>query len=131
MESGLIFRVKEHRGCGIRAASYAAGPQTWIPEACVSLRIDDGSRKVWLRSFVHCFASEHVTFRNKLEADNWAFDAARAIIDRALPEFDPISSSRVPLCTNRMSKLVGLARRPLGVLRRMRVRASADFRRLS
>ena len=125
MESGVIFRTKEHRGCGIRAASYAAGPQTWVPEACVLLQTDDGSRKVWLRSFVHCFASEAVTFRNKLEADNWAFDAARAIIDRALPEFDPIASPRVPLCTNRMSKLVGLARRPLGVLRRFGVGARA------
>ncbi|MGE5217710.1 MAG: hypothetical protein ACM3SP_11975 [Chloroflexota bacterium] len=126
MESSLIFRVKEHRGCDIRAASYAAGPQRWIPEACVSLQTDDGSRRVWLRSFVHCFDSENITFRNKLEADNWAFDAARAIIDRALPEFDPISSPRVPLCTNHMSKLVGLARRPLKVLWRFGVVPWAD-----
>ncbi len=126
MESGFIFRTKEHRGCGIRAASYAAGPQSWIPEACVWLQTDDGSIKVWLRSFAHCFASEKVTFRNKLEADNWAFDAACAIIDRALPEFDAIFSPRVPLCTNPMRKLLGVVRRPLGVLRRIGVRAGAD-----
>jgi hypothetical protein len=55
--------------------------------------------------------SESVTFSNKIEADNWAFNAAQAIIDRALPEFDPPTSPRVPLRTSYVSRFFSLARR--------------------
>jgi hypothetical protein len=111
METGLIFRAKEHRGCGIRAASYRVGPQTWIPEACVSLQTGDSATRLWVRSFAHCFMCENVTFSNKIEADNWAFNAARIIIDKALPEFDPPPSPRVPLRTSYVSRFFALARR--------------------
>jgi hypothetical protein len=120
MEASLIFHAKEHRGCGIRAASFSVGPQTWIPEACVSLQTDDGARRLWVRSFAHCFMSQDVTFPNKIEADNWAFNAATAIIDKALPEFDSPSSSRVPLHTSSLSKILILAFRPFLVFRRIR-----------
>jgi len=119
METGLILRAKEHRGCDIRAASYKVGPRTWIPEACVCLETDDGARKLWVHSFAHCFASENVTFANKIEADNWAFNAARAIIDKALPEFDPPTSPRVRLRTSYLSKFVVGVRQRFLTLRKI------------
>jgi hypothetical protein len=119
IETGLIFRAKEHRGCGIRAASYRVGPQTWIPEACVSLQTDDGATRLWVRSFVHCFMSENVTFSNKIEADNWAFNAAEAIIDKALPEFEPPSSQREPLRASYVSRFFAVARRRFPSFRRI------------
>ena len=70
--------MRGDRGCGIQPASFKAGPKNWIPEACVSLQTDSGAKRLWVRSFVHCFASENVSFPNKIEADNWAMDAARA-----------------------------------------------------
>jgi hypothetical protein len=76
-----------HRGCGIRAASYALGPQAWLPEACMWLETESGLRRLWVRSFAHCFDAEKLTFPNKLDADNWALSAARMIIDRALEQF--------------------------------------------
>ena len=120
MESGFIFRSKEHRGCCIRAASFAAGPKTWVPDACVWLETEAGSIKIWVRSFANYFQNEKLTFRNKLEADNWAFSAARVIIDRALPEFDAISLPGVPRCTG---SVLSLLSRPLAVLRRIGARA--------
>jgi hypothetical protein len=92
-----------HRGCGIRAASYSVGPQSWLPEACVWLETEAGLRKLWVRSFAHCFNAEKLTFPSKLDADSWALGAARAIIDRALEQLasaivtstaDPAPSSR-------------------------------------
>jgi hypothetical protein len=75
-----------HRGCGIHAASYPVGPQSWLPEACVWLETEAGLRKLWVRSFAHCFDAEKLTFPNKLDADSWALGAARAIIDRAMEQ---------------------------------------------
>lgn len=75
-----------HRGCGIRTASYPVG-QSWLPEACVWLETEAGLRKLWVRSFAHCFDAEKLTFPNKLDADSWALGAARAIIDRAMEQF--------------------------------------------
>ena len=120
METGLIIRAKEHRGCGIRAASYRVGPQTWIPEACVSLQTDNGARRLWVRSFAHCFMSEKVTFPNKIEADNWAFTAARAIIDKAVPEFDQPRSLLLPRRSRSMSSFFAVARRQFSSFRRIR-----------
>lgn len=120
-DAGWYLRMKEHRGCGIRAVSYKAGPKSWIPEACVWLQTDSGARKVWVRSFAHCFASENVTFPNKIEADNWALNAARAIIDKALPDFEAHASPRIPLHTGHLDRLLVMARRPLAVLRRATV----------
>ncbi len=76
-----------HRGCGIRAASYPVGPQSWLPEACVWMETENGLRKLWVRSFAHCFDADKLIFPNKLDADSWALGAARAIIDRALEQF--------------------------------------------
>ena len=75
-----------HRGCGIRAASYPVGPEAWLPEACVWLETENGLRRVWIHSFAHCFDAEKLTFPNKLDADGWALGAARTIIDRALEQ---------------------------------------------
>lgn len=118
MEAGLLIRAKEHRGCGIRAASYSVGPHTWIPEACVSLQTDVGARRLWVRSFAHCFMSENVTFPNKIEADNWAFTAARAIIDKAVPEFDQPTSLRPPRRSRSLSRFFAVACRQLSSFRR-------------
>ena len=80
----LVIDSMKHRGCGIRTASYQVAPQAWLPEACVWLQTGNGLRRVWIHSFAHCFDAEKLTFTNKLEADDWALAAARAIVDRAL-----------------------------------------------
>jgi hypothetical protein len=116
-DPGLFFRSREHRGCDIRAASFKVGPRSWVPEACVHMPTDGGAMKLWVRSFAHCFAAENVTFTNKIEADNWAFSAARAIIDKALPDFDPPASPRTPLFTSRLDKFFKSALHPLSSLR--------------
>jgi hypothetical protein len=82
-DESLISHTLEHRGCGIRAASYEITPQSWLPEACVWLHTDAGHRKIWVHSFAHCFAAAELTFPNRLDADSWALVAARSIIDRA------------------------------------------------
>jgi hypothetical protein len=124
MEAGLLIRAKEHRGCGIRAASYSVGPHTWIPEACVSLQTDLGARRLWVNSFAHCFTTEIITFPNKIEADNWAINAARAIIDKAVPEFDQSRSLWLPRRSRSMSRFFAVACRQLSSFR-----SSHKFRR--
>jgi hypothetical protein len=88
-EVELISQTLEHRGCGIRAASYEICPESWLPEACVWLQTETGQQKVWVHSFAHCFAAEDLMFSNQLEADSWALAAAKKIIDRALEEDKP------------------------------------------
>ena len=88
-EAELISQTLEHRGCGIRAASYEICPESWLPEACVWLQTETGQQKVWVHSFAHCFAAEDLMFSNQLEADSWALAAAKKIIDRALQEDEP------------------------------------------
>jgi hypothetical protein len=117
-----FFAFKEHRGCNIRVASYEVGPQTWIPEACVSLSTDLGARKLWVRSFAHCFASDHITFNNRTEADHWALSAAQAIIDKALPEFNAIALPGI--------QRTDLRPRPVLRLKCLPVRVFDRFRRL-
>jgi hypothetical protein len=85
-EVELISHTSEHRGCGIRAASYEVQPCSWLPEACVWLQTETGRRKIWVHSFAHCFAAEDLTFSTQLDADCWALVAAKKIIDRALEE---------------------------------------------
>jgi hypothetical protein len=80
------LRSVKHRGCGIRAASYSVGPQSWLPEASVWLETESGLRRLWVHSFAHCFDAEKLTFSNKLDADSWALGAARTIIDRELEQ---------------------------------------------
>jgi len=96
----LVIDSMKHRGCGIRAASYEVEPQAWLPEACVWLHTETGLRRVWIHSFAHCFDAEKLTFANKLEADDWALGAARAIVDRAL---DKAESSAAP-CAAKTAK---------------------------
>jgi len=119
-EANAVFGTKEHRGCNIRVASYEANPQTWIPEACVSLNADLGSRKLWVRSFAHCFANENVTFNNRTEADHWAFSAAKVIIDKALPEISAATLPSVELSKKRPSGVQRIARLPVRALDRLR-----------
>jgi hypothetical protein len=87
-DESLISHTLEHRGCGIKAASYEITPQSWLPEACVWLHTDAGHRKIWVHSFAHCFAAAELTFPNRLDADSWALVAARSIIDRAFEELN-------------------------------------------
>jgi len=82
-DNDLISRTLEYRGCGIRAASYEVQTESWLPEACVWLCTEEGDRKIWVHSFSHCFAAEELTFPSKFDADRWALDAAKSIIDRA------------------------------------------------
>lgn len=121
-EANAFFGTKEHRGCNIRVASYEVRPRTWIPEACVSLNTDLGSRKLWVRSFAHCFASENVTFKNQTEADDWALSAAKVIIDKALPEISATTLPSVELATKSLSAVLRIAR--------LSVRALDHFRHL-
>jgi hypothetical protein len=116
----VILHSIKHRGCGIRAASYPVGPQSWLPEACVWLQTEKGLHRLWVRSFAHCFDAEKLTFQNKLDADSWALGAAQAIIDRALEQL----SSAVVSATNEPSTSVSaarrLARRSMQALRRFK-----------
>src|SRR5512139_2680181 len=68
-DESLFSNTLEHRGCGIRAASYEVAPTRWLPEACVWVRMETGARKIWVHSFAHCFAAEQLTFANKIDAD--------------------------------------------------------------
>lgn len=94
LEEVLVHPV-QHRGCGIRAASYAVGPQSWLPEACVWLETERGLRRLWVHSFAHCFDADKLTFPSKLDADSWALGAARTIIDRALEQWTAATASAV------------------------------------
>jgi len=114
-ETGSIFRTKEYKGCGIRAASYKMGPRGWVPEACFWLHTDDGWRRLWINSFAHCLAAQDLTFPNKIEADARAFSLARMLIDRTLPEFDRLTPHSRTHRPTYISKMLKLARRPLAV----------------
>ena len=113
-DTGAIFRIKEHKGCGIRAASYQIKPGKWVPEACFSVYTEAGWRQLWLQSFAHCFSMADRSYSNKIEADNWAFRMARTVIDKTLPEFDKHerpTAAKSPLLTC-FTKIWGIARRP-------------------
>ena len=97
----LVTESMKHRGCGVRPASYEVAPQVWLPEACVCLQTDTGIRRLWIHSFAHCFDAEKLTFSNKLEADDWALGAARAIVDRALDE----ATSAITTCCTENTRL--------------------------
>jgi len=107
-EAELISRTLEHRGCGIRAASYEIGPRSWLPEACVWLRAEGGRHKIWVHSFAHCFAAEDLTFSTRLDADSWALVAAKKIIDRALEE-RALAISLPPKSARSLSRLWRIA----------------------
>jgi hypothetical protein len=118
-EEMLIHSIN-HRGCGIRAASYAVGPQSWLPEACMWLETETGLRRLWVRSFAHCFDADKLTFPSKLDADSWALGAARTIIDRALEQ---LKSSVAPATAQSTQSTAGarrLVRNPLLALRRLK-----------
>jgi hypothetical protein len=123
MQSEQLSHSVNHRGCGIRAASYPVAPEKWLPEACVWLQTEAGLRRVWVRSFAHCFDAEKLTFANKLDADGWALGAARTIIDRALEQLAAsIASVAAPLPqpSEAPTKAWGFARHPLQALRRLK-----------
>ncbi len=87
LDSTDALNSQEYRGCGIRAVSYRAGADKWVPEACFWFRTRSGVRRLWIASFAHCFARPDLTFTHKMDADSWAFQLARELIDRTLPEF--------------------------------------------
>ena len=113
----LVIDSIQHRGCGIRAASYAVGPKSWLPEACVWLQTDSGSHRLWVHSFAHCFDAEKLTFPNKVDADGWALVAARTIIDRALGHLTSALPATLELPKSDWRQL---ARNPLRALRRLK-----------
>jgi hypothetical protein len=124
-DESLISHTLEHRGCGIRAASYEVCPRAWLPEACVWLRTETGQRRLWVQSFVHCFTAEQLTFPDRLAADSWAFVAAKLIIDRALPEPNSASPFFPHSRARHLSHIWRMARTSissLGHLRRSRPR---------
>lgn len=119
----LILDDVNHRGCGIRAASYEVGPQAWLPEACVWLRTEAGSRKLWVHSFAHCLGAEKLTFESKLDADNWALVAAQKVIDRALEQLGRVVLPPTPVTVeyrSRIQRLAHHARLALGRFKRLR-----------
>jgi hypothetical protein len=120
MTSQALSHSIEHRGCGIRAASYSVGPKAWLPEACVSLETDSGLRRIWVHSFAHCFDAEKLTFPNKLDADGWALVAARTIIDRALEQLKPPSTTAAHESAEAAVQRWAFARQPLLALRRFK-----------
>jgi hypothetical protein len=119
-EDSTISNAKEYRGCDIRVASHEVSPQTWIPQACVSLSTELGSKKLWVQSFAHCFSQENVTFNNRSEADHWARSAAMVIIDRALPEISAAALPSVQLVTKHIPRVVRSTPLPVRALDRLR-----------
>lgn len=117
-DQSLISNTLEHRGCGIRAASYEVEPTRWLPEACVWVRMETGARKMWVHSFAHCFAAEQLTFANKFDADSWALVAAKTIIDRAFEQPDSSRQNQKGPRANHLSRLWSLTRRSLSVRNR-------------
>jgi hypothetical protein len=116
----IILHSIKHRGCGIRAASYPVGPQSWLPEACVWLQTENGSHRLWVRSFAHCFDAEKLTFQSKVDADSWALGAAQTIIDRALEQLSAAAGSAVMEPARSVGPARRLARRSIQALRRFR-----------
>jgi hypothetical protein len=116
-ETAAIFRTKEHKGCGIRAASYQIKPGKWVPEASFSVYTESRWLQLWIQSFTHCFSMQELTCSNKIEADNWAFRMARTVIDRILPEFerDERSSKAKSRLVTRFTKMWGIARHPFSI----------------
>ena len=119
-DESLISNTLEHRGCGIRAASYEVAPTRWLPEACVWVRMETGARKIWVHSFAHCFAAEQLTFGNKLDADNWALVAAKSIIDRAVEQLDYSTQTRAGPRAKGFSRIWGFTRRSLSTPKRFK-----------
>jgi hypothetical protein len=120
LDASWIFRTQEHRGCGIREASYSVGPTSWVPEACVWLQTEDGWKRLWVNSFAHCFAAQDITFASQVEADHWAVLVARTIIDRTLTENNAPASLYASTSKRYFAKILGLARRPLSALGRIK-----------
>ena len=116
----VILHSIKHRGCGIRAASYPIGPKSWLPEACVWLQTEQGSHRLWVHSFAHCFDAEKLTFSNKLDADSWALGAAQTIIDRALEQLSSAVVATANESANSVSAARRLARRSIQALRRFK-----------
>jgi hypothetical protein len=112
-DESLISNTLEHRGGGIRAASYEVAPKSWLPEACVWVHMETGARKIWVHSFAHCFAAEELTFASKLDADCWALVTAKSIIDRAFEQPESSSPTRVGARANYFSRIWGLTCRSL------------------
>jgi hypothetical protein len=118
-DENLISHTLEHRGCGIKAASYEITPQSWLPEACVWLYTDAGHRKIWVHSFAHCFAAEELTFPNRLDADSWALVAARSIIDRAFEGLNLPAVGHTPQRVRKFSRVWKIARSSVTNLARL------------
>jgi hypothetical protein len=121
-DDSLVSNTLEHRGCGIRAASYEVAPTRWLPEACVWVRMESGARKIWVRSFAHCFAAEHLTFSNKIEADSWALVTAKSIIDRAVEQPDSSLDIRTRTRANRFSRIWRSTRSSLAMRLRLKTK---------
>jgi len=114
-QDGSILRTQEYKGCGIRAASYKVGPQDWVPEACLWMRTQTGSMRMWINSFAHCFETRELTFANETDADDCAFRLARRLIDKSLPDLNsntPLSRSRGTR-TAYLSRILQIARKSL------------------
>lgn len=120
MPSEELSHSINHRGCGIRAASYSVGPKAWLPEACVWLHTETGLRRVWVHSFAHCFDAEKLTFPNKLDADGWALGAAKTIIDRALEQWNAAAAPALPASAKASARRWTFARHPWLALRRFK-----------
>jgi hypothetical protein len=117
-DESLISSTLEHRGCGIRAASYEVAPESWLPEACVWFHMEPAAHKIWVHSFAHCFAAEQLRFPNKFDADNWALGAAKSIIDRAFEQLESSSQTRVGARASYLSRIWSLTRGSLATRHR-------------
>lgn len=117
-----ILDSQEYRGCGIRAVSYQAGANEWVPEACFWLRTRYGLRRLWIASFAHCFARPGLRFAEKIDADIWAFRLARELIDRTLPEFTDVTAKAGVREKSYVAKVMQIVRgrRTLHVVRESR-----------
>jgi hypothetical protein len=108
----------QYRGCEIRTASFEGAPGRWSPEACLVVKTEDGPRRLWVSSFMHCFGAENLTLGSQPAADKWALEAAEAIIDRAREKLELNSQGLPEPEVGYFSRMLSLTRQSFLDLRR-------------
>ncbi len=117
-DKSLADNHLEYSGCGLRTASFEVEAGRWQPQASLLVQTDNGPRKIWLSSFAHCFGAENLTFPSRVDADLWALDAAKAIVDRASEKLEVNRNGQPAQDAGYFSRMLSLTRQSFLGLRR-------------